>query len=82
MKGYLSIREAAEKWGVSERRVNQYCAEGLKSYGQSPILAFGNSIALGFPSLESLSCLLYTSAAYHVFHRLLVPRHPPCALIA
>ena len=21
-------------------------------------------------------------AAYHVFHRLLVPRHPPCALIA
>lgn len=28
MKGYLSIREAAEKWGVSERRVNQYCVEG------------------------------------------------------
>lgn len=28
MKGYLSIREAAEKWGVSERRVNQYCAQG------------------------------------------------------
>lgn len=28
MKGYLSIREAACKWGVSERRVNQYCAEG------------------------------------------------------
>lgn len=28
MKGYLSIREAAEKWGVSERRVSQYCAEG------------------------------------------------------
>lgn len=28
MKGYLSIREAAENWGVSERRVNQYCAEG------------------------------------------------------
>lgn len=28
MKGYLSIREAAEKWGVSERRVNQYCSEG------------------------------------------------------
>lgn len=21
-------------------------------------------------------------AAYHVFHRLLVPRHPPCALIS
>lgn len=28
MEGYLSIREAAEKWGVSERRVNQYCSEG------------------------------------------------------
>lgn len=28
MEGYLSIREAAEKWGVSERRVNQYCAQG------------------------------------------------------
>ncbi len=28
MKGYLSIKEAAEKWGVSERRVNQYCSEG------------------------------------------------------
>lgn len=28
MKGYLSIRETANKWGVSERRVNQYCSEG------------------------------------------------------
>ncbi|WP_435387691.1 LuxR C-terminal-related transcriptional regulator [Flavonifractor hominis] len=28
MKGYLSIREAAVKWGVSERRINQYCSEG------------------------------------------------------
>lgn len=28
MEGYLSIREAAEKWGVSERRVNQYCTQG------------------------------------------------------
>lgn len=28
MKGYLSIREAAEKWGVSQRRINQYCTEG------------------------------------------------------
>ncbi len=27
MKSYLSIRETAEKWGVSERRINQYCAE-------------------------------------------------------
>lgn len=28
MEGYVSIREAAQRWGVSERRVNQYCAEG------------------------------------------------------
>ena len=28
MKNYLSLREAAEKWGVSERRINQYCKEG------------------------------------------------------
>lgn len=25
---YITIREAAEKWGVSERRINQYCTEG------------------------------------------------------
>ena len=24
---YITVREAAEKWGVSERRINQYCAE-------------------------------------------------------
>ena len=28
MEDYISIREAAERWGVSERRVNQFCAEG------------------------------------------------------
>ena len=28
MNGYLSLRETAEKWGVSERRINQYCAQG------------------------------------------------------
>ena len=25
IKGYISIREASYRWGVSERRVNQYC---------------------------------------------------------
>ena len=29
MKGYLSIREISYKWGISERRVNQYVAQGL-----------------------------------------------------
>lgn len=42
MKGYLSIREAAEKWGVSERRVNQYCAEG-RIHG---VQRFGTSWAI------------------------------------
>lgn len=28
VKPFLSVREAAEKWNVSGRRVNQYCAEG------------------------------------------------------
>ena len=28
LKNYLSIREASQKWGVSDRRINQYCAEG------------------------------------------------------
>lgn len=28
MQQFMSIREAAEKWGVSERRVNQFCTEG------------------------------------------------------
>ena len=40
----------------------------------------------GFPHSEiSGSMVICTSpkliAAYHVFHRLLVPRHPPCALL-
>ena len=39
MNSYLSIRETAEKWGVSERRINQYCAEeripGAHRFGKS-----------------------------------------------
>ena len=27
MEGYISIREASCKWDVSERRIDQYCAE-------------------------------------------------------
>ena len=41
----------------------------------------------GFPHSEISGSLDICSspklfAAYHVFHRLLVPRHPPCALIS
>ena len=28
MKGYISAREASYRWGVSERRVHQYCQAG------------------------------------------------------
>ncbi len=42
MKGYLSTKETAEKWGVSERRVNQFCAEGRVLSAQR----FGTSWAI------------------------------------
>ena len=39
MKGCLSIRETSYKWGVSERRVNQYVTEGripgVERFGRS-----------------------------------------------
>jgi excisionase family DNA binding protein len=39
VKDYISVREAANKWGVSERRVNQYCQQGrvlgLTKFGRS-----------------------------------------------
>ncbi|MHB8276828.1 MAG: helix-turn-helix domain-containing protein [Candidatus Humimicrobiaceae bacterium] len=39
MKNYISVREAADKWGVSERRVNQYCLQdripGVSKFGRS-----------------------------------------------
>ena len=42
MNRYLSIREAAEKWGVSERRIHHYCSEGRIPGAQR----FGKSWAL------------------------------------
>ena len=42
INGYISIREASYRWGVSERRVNQYCVEGRIS-GESQ---FGRSWAI------------------------------------
>ena len=47
-------------------------------------MAAGSSPA-GFPHSDIRGSMLICSsprlfAAYHVFHRLLVPRHPPCAL--
>ena len=28
MIGYIKIQEAAEKWGISERRINTLCLQG------------------------------------------------------
>src|SRR4051812_29561362 len=49
--------------------------------------ACGNAVlpALGFPIRESADHRLFSAsprliAAVHALHRLLVPRHPPCAL--
>src|SRR3954447_22670195 len=49
--------------------------------------AGGNAVltALGFPIRESAGHWLFSAsprliAAVHALHRLLVPRHPPCAL--
>src|SRR5688572_18642827 len=50
--------------------------------------ARGNAVlpALGFPIRESADHRLFSAyprliAAVHALHRLLVPRHPPCALL-
>ena len=49
-------------------------------------LTVTESSSAGFPHSDICGSLDICSspqlfAAYHVFHRLLVPRHPPCALI-
>ena len=41
-KGYISVREASCRWGVSERRGNQHCAEGWIS----GVSQFGRSWAI------------------------------------
>ena len=42
MKGYISAREASYKWGVSERRVHQYCqagrVPGVSRFGRSWVI--------------------------------------------
>ncbi len=42
MKGFLSVREAAEKWNVSMRWVNQYIQEGrvpgVERFGKSWVI--------------------------------------------
>lgn len=42
MNGYLKIREVAEKWGISERRINALCLEGRLDGA----IKFGNTWAI------------------------------------
>ena len=28
MEGYMTLKEAAEKWGIGDRRINTVCLEG------------------------------------------------------
>lgn len=28
MQGYMTLKEAAEKWGIGDRRINALCLEG------------------------------------------------------
>ena len=42
MNGFLKIREVAEKWGISERRINALCLEGRLEGA----VKFGNTWAI------------------------------------
>lgn len=39
MNGFISVRDAAEKWGISERRIQKLCEEnridGVVRFGRS-----------------------------------------------
>ena len=67
---------------VSVHRVPSVCLSGF------PLLrhTVAEVSPAGFPHSDTRGSLLICSsprlfAAYRVFHRLLVPRHPPCALL-
>lgn len=42
MIGYMKIQEAAQKWGISERRINALCLEGRLEGA----IKFGNTWAI------------------------------------
>lgn len=42
MNGYLKIQEVAQKWGISERRINALCLEGRLEGA----VKFGNTWAI------------------------------------
>ena len=68
--GYLdvSVHRVPSIWLCIHHMVTEVCSAG-----------FPHSDICGSMDICSSPQLF---AAYHVFHRLLVPRHPPCALIS
>ena len=68
--GYLdvSVHRVPSAWLWIHHAVTEVCSAG-----------FPHSDISGSKDICSSPKLF---AAYHVFHRLLVPRHPPCALIS
>ena len=68
--GYLdvSVHRVPPAWLWIHHAVTEVCSAG-----------FPHSDISGSKDICSSPKLF---AAYHVFHRLLVPRHPPCALIS
>ena len=42
MNGYINVREAAERWGVTERQVQRMCGAGMIS----GVIHFGKSWAV------------------------------------
>ena len=68
--GYLdvSVHRVPPAWLCIHHAVTEVCSAG-----------FPHSEITGSRDICSSPALI---AAYHVFHRLLVPRHPPCALIS
>ena len=46
MKGYLSIRETSYKWGISERRVNQYVAREQMQYNAEQAAVYQSAVSI------------------------------------
>ena len=64
IKGYISIREASYRWGVSERRVNQYCAEGRIPGASLAMPGIAASIQTGdYSGFETAASIFHGAAA-------------------
>lgn len=60
MEGYITTKEAAKKWGISQRQVQKHCKEGripgVVSAGKSYLIPVGASRPMyGFYSLSEVA---------------------------